>query len=85
MGLIAIFGGFALVAFLVTVIARRAYTATALVIGSIPAAVVAIENLPELLNPLSWFILLPIWALGVTGALVGAWLARMVHSYWRSA
>lgn len=85
MELIAVVGIFALVSFLITVIIRRAYRMTALVIGTVPAAMVAIENVPALANPLSWFVLLPIWAVGVTGGLIGAWLARMVHARWRRA
>ena len=85
MGIIAIVGIFVLITFLITVIIRRAYLATALTVGTVPAAMVAMDNVPALANPLSWFVLLPIWAVGVTGGLIGAWLARMVHAYWRSA
>lgn len=85
MELIAVVGIFALVSFLITVIIRRAYRMTAMVVGTIPAAIVAIENVPELANPLSWLVLLPIWAIGVTGGLIGSWLARMVHARWRRA
>ncbi|HEX8364413.1 MAG TPA: hypothetical protein VF603_03910 [Allosphingosinicella sp.] len=85
MELIAVIGIFALVSFLITVVIRRAYRMTALVVGTVPAALVAMENVAELANPLSWFILLPIWGIGVTGGLIGAWLARMVHASWRRA
>jgi uncharacterized membrane protein YfcA len=83
--MIAIVGIFVLVTFLITVLMRRAYLTTALVVGTVPAAMVAMENVPALANPLSWFVLLPIWAVGVTGGLIGAWLARMVHARWRRA
>lgn len=85
MGALVIFAIFVLVTFLITVVTRRAYRSTALVVGSIPFAIVALENVPELINPLSWLILLPILAFGVAGALTGAWLARMVHARWRRA
>jgi hypothetical protein len=85
MGALLIFAAFVLVTFLITVITRRAYRTTALVVGSIPFAIVAIENVPELINPLSWLILLPILAFGLAGSLSGAWLARMVHARWRRA
>ena len=85
MELIAVVGIFALISFSITVILRRAYRMTAMVVGTVPAAMVAIENVPALVNPLSWFVLLPIWAIGVTGGLIGAWLARMVHARWRRA
>jgi hypothetical protein len=85
MGIIAVVGIFVLITFLITVIIRRAYWMTALVVGTVPAVLVAMENVPALANPLSWFVLLPIWAVGVSGGLIGAWLARMVHAHWRSA
>ncbi|HYG30928.1 MAG TPA: hypothetical protein VD887_12020 [Allosphingosinicella sp.] len=85
MELIAVIGIFALVSFLISVVIRRAYRMTALVVGTVPAALVAMENVAALANPLSWFILLPIWAIGVAGGLIGAWLARMVHARWRRA
>ena len=85
MGFVAILGMFVLVTFLVTVITRRAYQTTALVIGSVPAAIIVVESLPALLNPLSWFVILPVWIVGVVGALTGAWLARLVHAHWRRA
>lgn len=85
MGMIAVVGLFVLVTFLITVVTRRSYWTTALAVGTVPAAMVAIENLPALANPLSWVILLPIWAVGVAGGLIGAWLAKMVHARWRRA
>ncbi|HEX8217456.1 MAG TPA: hypothetical protein VF577_08315 [Allosphingosinicella sp.] len=85
MGALVIFAIFVLITFLITVITRRAYRMTALVVGSIPFAIVALENVPELINPLSWVILLPILAFGIAGGLTGAWLARMVHARWRRA
>ena len=83
--MLVIFAIFVLVTFLITVITRRAYRSTALVVGSIPFAIVALENVPGLLNPLAWIILLPILAFGIAGGLTGAWLARMVHARWRRA
>jgi hypothetical protein len=83
--MIAVVGIFVLVTFLITVVMRRAYLATALAVGTVPAAMVAMENVPALANPLSWIVLLPIWAVGVTGGLIGAGLARMVHARWRRA
>lgn len=85
MGALVIFAIFVMITFLITVITRRAYRSTALVVGSIPFAIVALENVPELINPLSWVILLPILAFGIAGGLTGAWLARMVHARWRRA
>ena len=85
MGMLVIFAIFVLVAFLICVIMRRAYWTTGLAVGSIPFAIVALENVPELINPLSWVILLPILAFGVAGGLTGAWLARLVHARWRRA
>lgn len=83
--MVAIIGMFALLTFAIAAIARRGYRTTALVVGSIPAAVVALENLAELLNPLSWFVLLPIWLVFVAAALVGAWLARLLNERRRRA
>ena len=85
MGMLVIFAVFVLVTFLITVIIRRAYWRMGLMVGSIPFAIVAIENVRELINPLSWIILLPILAFGIAGSLTGAWLARMVHASWRRA
>ena len=85
MGMLVIFAIFVLVSFLITVITRRAYWRTGLIVGSIPFAIVALENVRELINPLSWVILLPILAFGIAGGLTGAWLARMVHARWRRA
>jgi hypothetical protein len=51
--MIAIVGIFVLVTFLITVLMRRAYLTTALVVGTVPAAMVAMENVPALANPLS--------------------------------
>ncbi|HYJ31472.1 MAG TPA: hypothetical protein VEW25_14165 [Allosphingosinicella sp.] len=83
--MLVIFAMFVLVTFLITVVTRRAYRTTALVVGSIPFAIVALENLAELLNPLAWVVLLPILAFGILGSLTGAWLAQLVHARWRRA
>jgi hypothetical protein len=85
MGMIAVVGIFVLVTFVITVVTRRAYWTTALAVGTVPAVMVAMENVAALANPLSWIILLPIWAVGVAGGLIGAWLAWMVHARWRRA
>ena len=85
MGALAIFAIFVLVTFLITVVTRRAYLSTALVVGSIPFAIVLLENVPALVDPRNWIVLLSILAFGVAGALTGAWLARMVHAHWRRA
>jgi uncharacterized membrane protein YfcA len=84
-GLLVIFAIFVLVTFLITVVTRRAYRTTALVVGSIPFAIVAVGNVPALIDPLSWVVLLPILAFGILGGLTGAWLAKMVHARWRRA
>ena len=85
MGLVAMFGILALTAFLVTVVIRRAYRTTGLIVGSIPAAVVAIESPWAMLNPMSWPFMLSLWVFCVAGGLAGAGLARLVHSRWRRA
>jgi len=83
--MLVIFSMFVLVTFLITVVTRRAYRETALIVGSIPFAIVALENIPALVDPRNWIVLLSILAFGVAGGLTGAWLARLVHSRWRRA
>lgn len=85
MGLVAVFGTFVLIAFLVTVVIRRAYWRTAMIVGSIPAAVVAVENPAAMLNPLTWLFMLWLWGFCVAGGFTGAWLAKLVHARWRRA
>lgn len=85
MGMIAVFGIFVLVAFLVTVIIRRAYWTTGLIVGSVPAALVAVESPAAMINPLSWPVMLSLWGFCCAGGLTGAWLAKLVHAHWRRA
>lgn len=83
--MIAIAGFVLLATFLVTVISRRAHVATALVIGSLPAIAVAGSNVGGLLNPLVLAYLVSVWLPFMIAALVGAWLAKLVHAPWRRA
>ena len=71
-----------LVTFVVTLIAGRAYRATAFIVGSVPAVLIAGANLRGLGDPLVWFFLLMVWAPTVIAALLGAWLARLARG-WR--
>jgi len=38
---------------------------------------------PGLSDPLAWAVILPVLAAGISGAFVGAWLARLVNAWWR--
>jgi hypothetical protein len=85
MGLVALAGFSLLITFLITVVTRRGHRLVALVAGSAPAAILVAANLPGLADPLGWAVILPILAAGIAGGFVGAWLARLVHAWWRSA
>jgi hypothetical protein len=72
-----------LASLLVTAITRRAYGWTALAIGSFPALLVAAANPEGLGAPLMWLYIAAIWLPFLVAALIGAWLGRLVHVYWR--
>lgn len=74
-----------LATFAVTAITRRAHGWTALAIGSLPALLVAAANPEGLGAPLMWLYIAAIWLPFLIAALVGAWLGRLVHAYWRRA
>lgn len=81
-----IIAGFILLAtFLVAVAARRAYFRIALVVGSLPALLVAFSSPSSLANPLVLLYLFAIWLPFVIAAAVGTLLARLVHARWRRA
>lgn len=69
-----------LVAFLVALVARRGYRTIALVVGTIPAGLLAAPNLRGLADPLVLVSLLLIWAAGLAGGFGGASLARRVNA-----
>ena len=71
--------------FLIIAVTRRAHLATAFVVGSLPTLAVAARNLPGLINPLIWLYLFAISVPSLAAALLGAWLGRLVHAYWRRA
>jgi hypothetical protein len=83
--MVAIAGFVLLATFLVTVISRRAHVGTALVVGTVPTLAVAAANPGALLTPLGLFYLAALWLPFLIAALVGAWLAKLVHAPWRSA
>jgi hypothetical protein len=85
MGLVALAGFSLLITFLITVVTRRGHRIVALTAGFAPAAILVAGNLPGLNNPLGWAVILPVLAAGVAGGFVGAWLARLVHAWWRRA
>jgi K+ transporter len=82
---IAIAGATLLTTFLITVVIRRAFDWTALIVGSLPPVIIVIDDFGALAAPIVWFPLLFIWAIGLAGAALGASLARLVHAWWRSA
>jgi len=85
MGLIALSGFTLLVTFLITVVVRRWHRIVALAVGSAPAALLVVARLPGLSDPLGWAVILPVLAAGIAGGFIGAWLARLVHAWWRRA
>ena len=85
MGLVALAGFTLLVTFLITVVARGWHRIVALVAGSAPAALLVVAQLPGLADPLGWAVILPVLAAGIAGGFLGAWLARLVHAWWRRA
>jgi peptidoglycan/LPS O-acetylase OafA/YrhL len=72
-------------AFLVTALSRRAHRETALLIGSLPALIIAAANPANLGHPMGWLYVAAIGAPFLIFALLGAWLGRLVHSGWRRA
>lgn len=69
-----------LVTFFVALLLRRRYRTIALIVGSIPVALLAFPNLEGLANGLVLVSILLIWGAGLAGSFGGAALARRVNA-----